>query len=144
MLGGERIAYRIEARDRDDVSGVKVGSSRTLYVVIQNAHETLEDRLERQREVLERLMGDLGDRLERGRHGRARRRQVRRPMRRHDVAARVAALATVHDSEESHLALLGRLLDDDRREGNLGKPLRAALAASPIGWRSCCATRRRS
>jgi hypothetical protein len=126
LLGGERIAYHIEARDRDEVSGAKVGSSRTLYVVIQNPHESLEDRLERQREVLEKLLVDLGDRLEHGpasegaapgAHATA-----------DEVGARLAALAVVHDAEEGHLTLLGRLLDDDRREGSLGKPLRAALA----------------
>jgi hypothetical protein len=115
LVGGERIGYHIEARDRDEVSGAKVGSSRTLYVVIQNAHESLEDRLDRQREVLERLLGDLGDRLENGPAGQA------------GASARLAALAAVHEAEESHLALLGRLLDDDRREGTLGKALRAAL-----------------
>ena len=68
----ERIAYRIEARDRDDVSPVpaggvgKSGTSRTLYVIIQNPHESLEDRLERQRELLEKFIGDLAQRLERG------------------------------------------------------------------------------
>jgi hypothetical protein len=118
VIAGERIGYRIEARDRDDVSGAKVGSSRTLYVVIQNAHETLDDRLERQRAILERLLGDLGDRLEHGPGGQSAA----------DPAARGAALAAVHEAEESHLALLGRLIDDDRREGTLGKPLRTALA----------------
>lgn len=117
VIAGERIGYRIEARDRDDVSGAKVGSSRTLYVVIQNAHETLDDRLERQREILERLLGDLGDRLEHGPGAPAA-----------EPAARAAALAAVHEAEESHLALLGRLIDDDRREGTLGKALRTALA----------------
>jgi hypothetical protein len=123
LTGAERVAYRIEARDRDEVSGPKVGSSRTLYVVIQNPHESLEDRLDRQRELLEKLIADLGDRLE------------------HEPAApppggaaeasaadeRVAAQAAAHDAEESHLALLGQLLDQDRRNGVLGKALRAAL-----------------
>jgi hypothetical protein len=118
VVAGERIGYHIEARDRDDVSGAKVGSSRTLYVVIQNAHETLDDRLDRQREILEKLLGDLGDRLEHGPGAAAAQ----------DAAARGAALATVHEAEESHLALLGRLIDDDRREGTLGKALRSALA----------------
>ena len=63
--GAARIAYRVEAHDRDAVSGAKVGTSRTLYVIIQNAHETLEDRLERQRDLLEKLLTDLADRLER-------------------------------------------------------------------------------
>ncbi len=67
VVGGvaaERIAYRIEARDRDAISGPKVGSSRTLYVVIQNPHEGIDDRIERQRDLLERLITDLADRLE--------------------------------------------------------------------------------
>jgi hypothetical protein len=123
LVAGERIGYRIEARDRDEVSGAKVGSSRTLYVVIQNARESLEDRLDRQREVLERLTGDLGDRLENSPEGRA-----GGPEAASEPATRLSAFTAVHESEESHLALLGRLIDDDRREGSLGKPLRAALA----------------
>jgi hypothetical protein len=68
--GAERIAYRIEARDRDDISPNPAGtvgksaSSRTLYVIIQNPHESVEDRLERQRDLLERFVGDLAARLE--------------------------------------------------------------------------------
>ena len=123
LLGGERITYHIEAHDLDAVSGAKVGSSRTLYVVIQNAHESLEDRLDRQREVLERLLGDLGDRLEHGPAEAAGRTEAAG-----ELPSRLAALGAVHEAEESHLTLLGRLLDDDRREGTLGKALRAALA----------------
>jgi hypothetical protein len=114
-----RIAYRIEARDRDDVSGRpagsvgKAGSSRTLYVVIQNPHESLEDRLERQRDLLEKFIGDLAQRLERGPPD--------------DAAAALAGYIATHDAEESHLALLGQLIDEDRRNGTLGKALRAAL-----------------
>jgi hypothetical protein len=122
LVAGERIAYHVEARDRDEISGAKVGSSRTLYVIIQNPHESLEDRLDRQREVLEKLLVDLGDRLEHGPAEGAARSDAA------EAASRVAALATVHEAEEGHLTLLGRLLDDDRREGTLGKPLRAALA----------------
>src|SRR6185369_7441835 len=59
LTAGERIAYRVEAKDRDEVSGAKVGSSRTLYVVIQNPRESIEDRLDRQREVFSHLIGDL-------------------------------------------------------------------------------------
>ena len=118
--GAERIAYRIEARDRDDISGVpmgsvgKAGSSRTLYVIIQNPHESLEDRLERQRELLERFIGDLAARLE--------------------YAAGTGERAgpeiytQMHDAEESHLAMLGQLIDEDRRNGTLGKALRTPLA----------------
>ncbi|HEY7370795.1 MAG TPA: DUF4175 family protein [Polyangia bacterium] len=116
----ERIAYHIEARDRDDVSPSPAGSigksasSRTLYVIIQNPHESLEDRLERQRELLEKLIGDLAQRLERGTGD--------------DAAAALAGYVAVHDAEESHLALLGQLIDEDRRNGTLGKALRAPLA----------------
>jgi hypothetical protein len=122
LVAGERIAYHIEGRDRDEVSGAKIGSSRTLYVIIQNPHESLEDRLDRQREVLEKLLVDLGDRLEHGPAEGAAHPDAA------EAASRLAALATVHEAEEGHLTLLGRLLDDDRREGTLGKPLRAALA----------------
>jgi hypothetical protein len=124
LAGAERVAYRIEARDRDDVSGPKIGSSRTLYAVIQNPHESLEDRLDRQRELLEKLIGDLADRVEHD-PAVARAPGVGEP----DLAnARVAAQAAAHETEESHLALLGQLLDQDRRNGVLGKALRAALA----------------
>jgi hypothetical protein len=126
LAGAERIAYRIEARDRDAVSGAKVGTSRTLYVVIQNAHESLEDRLERQRELLEKLITDLGDRLE---HGPAS--VTAGAAAGGDATAtadRLAAIAAVHEAEESHLTLLGQLIDDDRRNGSLGKALRGALA----------------
>ncbi|HEY6476870.1 MAG TPA: DUF4175 family protein [Polyangia bacterium] len=126
LSGAERIAYRIEARDRDQVSGAKVGSSRTLYVVIQNPHESLEDRLERQRDLLEKLIGDLATRLE---HDPT----VTPPPAPGTTEAaaadeRVAAIAAAHEAEEAHLALLGRLLDEDRRESVLGKTLRTALA----------------
>jgi hypothetical protein len=126
LAGAERIAYRVEAHDRDQISGPKVGSSRTLYVIIQNPHENLEDRLERQRDILEKLIGDLATRLE---HDPA---VAPQPPGATDAAAaadeRVAAIAAAHEAEEGHLALLGRLLDEDRREAVLGKTLRAALA----------------
>ena len=95
-------------------------------MVIQNPHQNLEDRLERQRDVLEKLLGDLAARLERDR-------SVAPPLAAgaSEAAAadeRLAALAAEHEAEEAHLALLGRLLDEDRREAVLGKTLRAALA----------------
>src|SRR5580692_7811109 len=126
LAGAERIAYRVEAHDRDQISGPKVGSSRTLYVVIQNPHQNLEDRLERQRDVLEKLVGDLAARLERDPSVAA----PAAPGTSEAAAAdeRVAAAAAEHEAEEAHLALLGRLLDEDRREAVLGKTLRAALA----------------
>ena len=44
------------------------------------------------------------------------------------MAERFSAFASVHESEEAHLALLGQLIDADRREGGMGKALRGALA----------------
>jgi hypothetical protein len=139
LSGAERIAYRIEARDRDDVSGGpngKPGSSRTLYVVIQNPHESLEDRLERQRELLEKLIGDLADRIEKGGPAQAQA-QVPADAGKDLTAAaappattfaeRLAMYAAMHDAEDAHLALLGQLIDEDRRNGTMGKVLRAAL-----------------
>src|SRR5581483_9920307 len=121
LLAGERIAYRVEAKDRDEVSGAKIGSSRTLYVVIQNPRESIEDRLDRQRDVMDRLVADLANRLE----------QVppaRDAPAASEIPMRVSALEQLHEAEEAHIALLGRLLDDDRREGSLSKALRATLA----------------
>jgi hypothetical protein len=121
--GAERIAYRIEARDRDAISGPKVASSRTLYVVIQNPHEGVDDRIERQRDLLERLIADLGDRLETDAKA-----EPGGTTPAEAAEQRIAAIGAAHAAEEAHLNLMGRLLDEDRREANLGKTLRAALA----------------
>jgi len=133
---GARIAYHVEARDRDDVSKPKVGSSRTLYVIIARPQEKAEVHVERQREILEHFIHDLGDRLEL---------TARAPTTGRGAPARAAAAAPlpadedfgrttgttwglVTENEEAHLTAIGRLIDDDRREGTLGKSLRAALA----------------
>jgi hypothetical protein len=139
---GARIAYHVEARDQDGISGPKSGISRTLYVSIARPQESADDRLDRQREILERLTSDLADRLELSpgvtggvqERGRERGRE-----RGHgsglgglglpQLEQRQAAFAAVHEAEEGHITLLGRLLDDDRREGILGKTLRNHLAA---------------
>ncbi|MEO5766975.1 MAG: DUF4175 family protein [Polyangia bacterium] len=118
---GARIAYHVEARDRDEVSGAKTGISRTLYVLIARPDETIDNRLERQREVLERLTGDLADRLEIPVRGGGSSNPAGEP------SVQEAYLA-VHEAEEAHVALLGRLVDDDRRDGSLGKNLRAVLS----------------
>ncbi len=112
-LTGSRRAIATTCRRAGGAMG-KSGSSRTLYVIIQNPHESLEDRLERQRDLLEKLIGDLAQR------------PGARPA--GDDAGRGARrLRGAHDAEESHLALLGQLIDEDRRNGTLGKTLRAAL-----------------
>ena len=138
---GARIAYHVEARDQDGISGPKSGISRTLYVSIARPQESADDRLDRQREILERLTSDLADRLElspgatggggggQQERGRERGRGAGLALGLPQLEQRQAAFAAVHEAEEGHITLLGRLLDDDRREGILGKTLRNQLAA---------------
>jgi hypothetical protein len=117
---GARIAYRIEARDRDGISGPKAGSSRTLYLVIQNPRENLDEQLAREREILDRLLGSLADRLElplETQRGQA-----------PNALAHLSTWLTIHETEESHLALLGRVVDEERRAGTVSKTLLASLA----------------
>jgi hypothetical protein len=127
LSGAARIAYRIEARDKDDVSGGKtgkLGSSRTLYVVVQNPHESLEDRLQRQRDLLEKFIGDLADRIEKGGPPQA---DARKDTQAPTFAERLASYGIMHDAETAHLALLGQLIDEDRRNATMGKVMRTAL-----------------
>ena len=133
----QRIAYRIEARDRDDVSparreaSARRGRRARCTSIIQNPHESLEDRLERQRDLLEKLIGDLADRLERGARADERPRRWRATWR-----CTTPRRRTWRCSASS--------IDEDRRNGTLGKALRAALGRhrrSPGD--GCCATRRR-
>src|SRR4029077_2412527 len=65
-------------------------------------------------DLLEKLIVDLAQRLERAPTD--------------DPAAALAGYVQTHDAEESHLALLGQLIDEDRRNATLGKALRAALS----------------
>jgi hypothetical protein len=121
---GARVAYRIEAKDRDAVSGAKAGSSRTLYLIIQNPRENLDEQLAREREILDRLLGTLGDRLELGQEPASPRPNASSS----DLVSQLARWVGVHDGEESHLALLGRMVDEERRAGAVSKALLAALA----------------
>ncbi len=43
------------------------------------------------------------------------------------VPERLAIYTAMHDAEDAHLGLLGQLIDEDRRNGTMGKVLRAAL-----------------
>ncbi|HEX7597998.1 MAG TPA: DUF4175 family protein, partial [Polyangia bacterium] len=69
LTPGARVAYHIEAHDRDDVSGSKVGASRTLTLVIQNPRESLDEHLAEEHVVLDKLVGTLADRIEFGEKG---------------------------------------------------------------------------
>ena len=118
LTPGARVAYHIEAKDRDEVSGGKVGVSRTLALVIQNPREDLEEHLVREREILEKLIGSLADRVEIDSPGKATE-DVDRPSR----------LREVHDGEAANLVGLGRLVEQQRTAGGTNKLLGSSLAA---------------
>jgi len=61
---GERLGYRVEARDGDTVSGPKVSSSETQFLKIYSAAEHRRQMLDKAKEVYEELVGNLGDRLD--------------------------------------------------------------------------------
>ncbi len=121
---GARVAYRIEAKDRDDVSGAKTGSSRTLYLTIENPRESLDQQLAREKEVLDKLIVALAERLEVS--------EVSVPAASAsgaaDVLTRLMTRLRLHENEEAAVALLGRVVDEERRAGTASKALVAALA----------------
>ena len=118
LTPGAHVAYHIEAKDRDEVSGSKVGVSRTLYLVIQNPREDLEEHLVREREILEKLIGSLADRIE-----------LENPGKTTEAQERPSQLLLVHDGEEANLRGLGRLVEQQRIAGGTGKILASTLAA---------------
>jgi predicted nucleic acid-binding Zn-ribbon protein len=118
---GATVGYRIEAKDLDGVSGAKTGSSRTLYLVIQNPRENLDEQLLRQRDVLEKLLDNLADRLEILETPAAAQPGL-------DLGAHLATWLSLHEAEESQVAALGRIIDDERRSGSAGKNLLTALS----------------
>jgi hypothetical protein len=119
LTPGARVAYHIEAKDRDDVSGSKLGVSRTLYLVIQNPREDKEERLVHQREVLDRLVGVLGDRIELDNPGKAM-----------EPPQRTVSLREAHDSESLALQELARVVEEQRRAGDAAKVAGSTLAAA--------------
>ncbi len=122
LAPGGVVAYRIEARDRDAVSGAKAASSRTLYVVIQNPRDNVDEQLVRQKEVLERLLDNLADRLETADAPPA---PGAAPA---DAAVHLATWLSLHEAEEAQVAALGRVIDEERRGGTTNKTIVAALA----------------
>ena len=117
LTPGARVTYHIEASDRDDVSGSKVGASRSLTLVIQNPREDLDEHLAVEHTVLDKLVGTLADRIEFG-----------------ETASELPPLERLwrwrdlHEAEESHLVLLGRLVDEQQRKATSNRTLVAALA----------------
>jgi hypothetical protein len=60
--GGE-VRYWLEAKDNDSVSGPNVGKSRELHLRVVSPRERHEETLDRQQQVAERLLANLGSRL---------------------------------------------------------------------------------
>ncbi|MCG5054613.1 MAG: DUF4175 domain-containing protein [Myxococcales bacterium] len=121
LVPGVQIAYRIDAHDTDTVSGPKVGSSRTLFLVLEHPRESSDESLESQRYVLERLIGVLADRLE-ATDGSRSEVKSRSPLQEWQ------AFQTAHEDETAQVALLAGLVDEQRREGGgQRRPARSAL-----------------
>lgn len=121
LTQGARVAYHIEAKDRDEVSGSKVGVSRTLYLIIQRPREDTEEHLVREREVLDGLVTVLADRIENEDPGKT-----------VEVAERMTSLREVHEAEGNSLQQLGRLVDEQRRTGGVAKVASSPLAGTVI------------
>jgi hypothetical protein len=137
---GSRVAYRVETKDNDSVSGNKTGSSRTLYVVIADPRESLDEQLQREREILDRLIENLADRLEAldpnpdpASAGAAatppRVLGGGSPGASWDFSSKLMLWLSVHEALESHVAALGRIIDDERRSGTGSKPVLASLSS---------------
>jgi hypothetical protein len=65
LAPGTRVAYFVEARDTDVVSGPKKGLSQTYYVQIRSREEEHEKLRDAQRQIADTLLDALGDQLER-------------------------------------------------------------------------------
>ena len=101
----------------------KPGSSRTLYVVIQDPRENLDEQILRERDVLDKLLENLADRLE----------ALEVPPAAAgpsvDLPAKLALWLALHEAEESQVAALGRVIDDERRSGSSAKQVLASLSS---------------
>jgi len=118
LTPGARVAYHIEAFDRDDVSGSKMGASRTLTLVIQNPREAHDENLAAEHVVLDKLVGTLADRIE-----------FSEAVSESPPLERLWRWRDLHEAEESHLVLLGRLVDEQRRKASTSRTLVASLAS---------------
>ncbi len=62
---GARVAYFVEARDTDVISGPKKGVSQTYYLQVRSREQDHEQLRADQREIADQLLDALGDQLER-------------------------------------------------------------------------------
>jgi hypothetical protein len=135
LVPGVQIAYRIEARDNDAVSGPKTASSRTLYLVFQRPTETTEETIAQQREILDHLLAVLADRIEL-KFGLDNDRAMESDGRQiptmasaaQDPPSHLLALQQGHDKEAEQIAQLGRIIDEQKRNKSDSKTLLASLS----------------
>src|SRR5262249_8649341 len=64
LAAGERVSYYLAARDNDEVSGKKLGVSRTQSIKIYSASEHRREAVRKAEALWERLVGHLAARLE--------------------------------------------------------------------------------
>jgi hypothetical protein len=114
---GEVVSVRLEALDRDTVSGPNRGASATVSIRIASATSRHRETLQRQRELLDLVVGALADRLE-------------RPVPDDLVVARVRERADiVAESLRRVTAWVGAHADDLRRDALLARDVAAQIVA---------------
>jgi hypothetical protein len=117
---GARVAYFVEARDLNDVTGPGVGRSRSYSLRISSPREKHEATLAKHEALREQALQLLGDRLELGRLDRDARDG-------RDGAEFPERLADAHRKAEGLLLLIGRLQEDLPKDLHAAKELRPAL-----------------
>jgi hypothetical protein len=103
---GARVAYHLEAKDNDDISGPNVGKSRTFYLFVSSPREKHEKAVASQEQLLEAAVTQLADRLEL-----------------HDV---VESLPPIHNHLDAMLVLLAQAVQAatvDKPDGDTKKQL---------------------
>lgn len=114
---GEVVSVRLEALDRDTVSGPNRGASATVSIRIASASSRHRETLERQRELLDLVVGALADRLE-------------RPVPDDLVVARVRERADfVAGSLQRIVAWVGAHVEELGRDALLARDVAAQIAA---------------
>jgi Domain of unknown function (DUF4175) len=109
---GVRVAYHLEAKDNDVVSGPNVGASRTFYLSMFSPREKQEQTLASEEQLLEGAIALLADRLE---------------AKRGDDAELVDAFGRIHNGAEALLlafARAERALEASTKESDGARKLR--------------------
>jgi hypothetical protein len=114
---GVRVAYRLEAKDNDDVGGPNIGSSRTLYVRIYSPTEKHDELLAGEQSLVDHAVGHLGDRIDAEKHA----------ILPGDAARELEDWTGLHGRSEGFLVELGRVAGDLEKDSLAPKDLKPAL-----------------